>query len=273
MQHALRAERPEWDLNDPSVKNGHVVDRDDPKLGASSMLVFEGDDANSPARQTRIAAERKLYNQQQAELNARKRQAEAEREQRYNQELAAATEHAGQLAANEYVARRNEAFRIQQENKALARIKKEQGKKQKAEEDELTKLELQVTNRRLNEELRNQVGTNGRLRKGEYKGAGTAAAAAVADENRRLIAMKEAQRRTDMQQKLEDAQAEAAAIRAAQDLAARNYLEAKEAELRLSQENRFNRRLAKQAEQQRNQAAKTNAVENSFFERFSAGAD
>lgn len=264
-QHALRKERPEWDLNDPKTKNGVPVDLDDPSLGAASMMKFAGD---SPGRSKQLAAERNVYLQQQAEENARSRRAEAERERQYAEQLAAMTEHASQIAAEEYRSRRNEAYRMQQENKALARLKEEEKRSQKAQEDELTRLEQEVTRGRLNEEQRQMFANNGRVRRDEYKGLGSAGAAAVNAENAKILAAKEARRQAELREKLEADRLQAEQTRAAQDAASQAYLDAKAAELRLAQENRYLRQEAKRAEQQRNKAAKSNAVEASFFERF-----
>ena len=269
-QQKMKDQRPEWDLNDPKMKNGVAarVGDNDPNLGPSSLQVFEGEDLQHSSRQAQLQAERKRFNEQQAQMKAEQARREAERERQESQMLAQATDYASQLAAEEYAARREQAYRTMQENKALARERKQRERHERQADDELSKLEAEVTLSHLNEEQRNSLARNGRVRKDAFKGMSRAQIAAIHEENARILADKEARRQAELQAKLRENQGMAEAFEMQQQAAAQDYVDVKRAEMRLAQENRLQRKLAKQTEAERNKAAKNNTVEATFFDRF-----
>ena len=266
MQQKFKHESPEWDITSPHARNGAAVDF--ANAGPSSVQSFAGEDVAHKERQARLDQERKAFNQQQMEYKAEAARRQAEEERRTNQQLSEAADYAGRLAGEEYVARRNEAYRIQQENKALARLRKQNERERRREEDELSKLEAEITSAHLNEDRRSNTTATGRIQKDAFKGMTREQKLAVHQENARILAEKEARRQLELQQKLQENAALAAANQAAQDVATQQYLDQKRSELRLAQEVQLQRREAKRAEAARNKAAKNNTVEATFFDRF-----
>lgn len=265
LQHAMRKERPEWDLTDPKNQKTGSATLPAEQLGVSSMQVFKGIE---PGHGAAFETQRKMENQRQAEFNAAKRHQEKIENQRETAQLQAAADYASTLAGEEYAASRAAAYRLMQENKAMTRAKHEMQRNAKAQEDELSKLEIKMTLSQLNEEERKQTNSNGRVARVDFKGFPKESLAEMESTNLQRMEQCKARRQAEISNDNHHALMRRHSTEYAKEQATIQFIEKKHAEMKLAQEVRYQAREAKQQKAAQRKAIQNNAVEASFFERF-----